>query len=194
MNENEEELINRLINGDKKAFNSIYDLYGAQLMRFCMSYLGSKEDIEEIVQDVFISLWQNRKNLRNRQSLKPFLVISTKNRLSKLIRKRINSPIYEEYIEHQHQQIIHDDKHTIEYEEFEKILLKFVDSLPSTQQKVLKMSKFGHMTNDEIATKLNLSLSTVKNALSNGLKTLRRNISSLPLIPFTLLTLFKLLF
>lgn len=57
---NEEELVYQLKQESQDAFNRIYNMYSARLYAYCMQYVKSREDTEEIVQDVFIKLWINR--------------------------------------------------------------------------------------------------------------------------------------
>ncbi len=83
----ESTLISRLKNGSKTAFDTIYYRYVGQLMAFCQSYLHVVEDSEEVVEDVFISLWNNRNNLRNSSTLRPFLFTAAKTACSPFFEK-----------------------------------------------------------------------------------------------------------
>ena len=178
MKPDERYLIQKLTEGDKNAFNAIYYKYVGELMRYCMSYLNSVEDMEEIVSDVFISLWENRSKIRNRDNLKPFLIVSTRNRIMTVLRKKVNSTVYENYLELYQHKVISDGTPHIEYDEFEKIVFRLIGSLPSTQREVIIMSKIDHLSHNEIAEKLGLNIQTVKNALSMGLKTLHEKIKN----------------
>lgn len=151
-------------------------------MRFCYKYIGPKEDVEEIVSDVFISLWENRENIRSLETLKPFLIVTARNKILNYIRKKVNSPSYEEYIEYRHASLLSHSPDNLEYKEFEMSLLKLIAKLSPTQKKVIMMSKFENLSNTEISTILGLNIQTVKNALSEGLKTLRAMLGTLKTI------------
>ena len=184
----ESELIELLRTGDTKAFSEIFQLHSKGIMRFCLSYIKNVEDAEEVVEDVFISLWENRKSIRSETSVLPFLVTCARNKILNLFRKKVNSPIYEEYVEVCHSNLIlSTGESTIEYYEFENKLMEIIDTLPPTQQKVLRLSKFENLSNSEIAETLHLNVQTVKNALSSGLKILRDSIKKLQM---TFLSLF----
>lgn len=184
----EQELISLLRAGDTKAFSEIFQLHSKGIMRFCLCYIKNVEDAEEVVEDVFISLWENRKNIRSETSVRPFLVTCARNKILNLFRKKVNSPVYEEYVEVFHSNLISSSgEKTIEYYEFEKKLMKIIDTLPPTQKKVLRMSRFENLSNSEIAQTLHLNVQTVKNALSSGLKILRESIKNLQM---TFLSLF----
>lgn len=184
----EPELIELLKRGDPKAFSEIFLLYSKDIMRFCLSYIKNVEDTEDVVEDVFISLWENRKNLRAVTSVRPFLVTCARNKILNLFRKRVNSPVYEEYVEIFHGGMVSiSGEKTIEYDEFEKKVMEIIDALPPTQKKVLRLSRFEYLSNSEIAETLNLNIQTVKNALSTGLKILRDRLKN---IQMTFLSLF----
>lgn len=178
MSESEETILARLKVGDKSAFDVLYYKYAPQLMGFCRSYMLTSEDAEEIVEDVFISLWLNRQSLRNTSTVKPFLFVSTRNLILKKIRSRINSPIYEEYVSVNSARFASEEPRPMEYDEFERLVMDIVNSLPQTQKSVIILSRFEHRSNKEIAERLQLSQQTVKNALVQGLKYLRDKLST----------------
>lgn len=172
----EAELIRRLKAGDLKAFDRIYYMYVGRLMSYCLRYVKVVEDAEEIVEDVFISLWKRHRDLLDTDSLQSLLFVSVRRRIINRFRAKIKSPIYEDYVYAQEGYLKHDGSPAIEYEEFEKLVFTVMETLPSTQLKVVMMAKFYNMSNDKIAECLSLSKQTVKNALSAGLKTLRERL------------------
>ncbi len=169
----ETQLIDRLRKGDRRAFDRIYQLYVRQLMSYTMKYVRVEEDAEEIVEDVFISLWNNRGTIKRSDTLRPLLYIATRHRILNALRKRVNSPIYEDYVETCAKHVAESGSYGIEYEEFELTVLRAIDSLPPTQRRVITMSRLKGMPNAEIAEQLQLSQQTVKNALHVGLRQLR---------------------
>lgn len=184
----EQELIILLTKDDRQAFNRVYDLYARKLMLYCLSMVHCREDAEDLVQDVFISLWRNRRGLRCTDSLSPYLYSSLRKRVVYYYRSRLNSPVYEDYI--LSRELFVDDvsqKH-IEYEEFFNRVMHEINQLPLTQRRAVTLSKIHGMSNAEIADKLNLNIQTVKNAVSTGLKTLRSHFgplgSLLPMLIF----------
>jgi RNA polymerase sigma-70 factor (family 1) len=177
----EKELIRRFKDGSANAFDCIYDIYAKRLYSFSFQYIKVKEDAEEIVQDVFVQLWNNRTNIKQEETLKSLLFITAKNRLINAFRSHVNSPIYENYVDYR-EKIIYDDYNChVEYEEFVDQINKAIDKLPPTQQNVIRLSKFEQMNNTEIAKELSLSEQTVRNQLSVGLKCLRERLFDTPL-------------
>lgn len=176
----EQDLIIRLKNDDRRAFDMIYELYAPRLMSSCLSYIHIVEDMEEIIQDIFISLWKNRHTLQNTQTLSPFLYGALRNKILYYFRRKLNSPIYEQFLDIRDEIHPTDNHAPVEYEEFRRIVLDEINNLPRSQREAILLSKFHGLSNKEIAENMNLNIQTVKNALSTGLKTLRQRLSRYP--------------
>ena len=178
----EQNLIYLLKGGSIDAFDKIYQMYSKRLYSYSIQYTKSSEDAEEIVQDVFVQLWQNREKIRQSDTLQALLFIIAKHHLINAYRSKVNHPVYEEYIYHLDKLSVNDTSSDIEYDEFVKELQIEIDKLPSTQQNVIRLSRLQELSNKEIAEKLSLSEQTVKNQLSIGLKALRSGLDKILLI------------
>ena len=176
----EQDLITRLKNGERQAFDVIYRMYACRLMTFCLSYVRITEDAEEIIQDIFISLWKNRQAIQNTHSLSPLLSASLRNNILYYFRRKLNSPIYEEFITHRDSIHQVEGSTDIEYKEFRNIIIREINELPRAQRDAIILSKLHGLSNREIAEQLDLSIQTIKNALSQGLKALRKRLSDHP--------------
>ena len=180
----EHTLIAELKRGSKEAFDRIYKLYAGRLLAYCVHYTKSREDAEEIVQDVFVALWNSRETIRQEETLHSLLFTQeetlhsllftiSKHRVINAYRSTLNSPVYEDYVDYQNELSAGEDCDRVEYEQYVKIVKDAIRRLPSTQQRVITLSRFSQLSNKEIAERLSLSEQTVKNQLSVGLKTLR---------------------
>lgn len=170
----ETDLIIDLQKGSVKAFNAIYELYARRLYAFCLKYTKSRQNAEEIVEDTFVWVWNNRDSIKQEPSLKSLLFLKTKHLLINAYRKVVNSPIYEDYMDY----LDHNGNDTVadspmEYDEFMKQLDECISQLPKAQQQIIRLSKFEQLANKDIAEQLNYSEQTVKNQLSIGLKQLK---------------------
>ena len=163
-------LIAELKRGSKEAFDRIYKLYAGRLLAYCVHYTKSRE---EIVQDVFVALWNSRETIRQEETLHSLLFTISKHRVINAYRSTLNSPVYEDYVDYQNELSAGEDCDRVEYEQYVKIVKDAIRRLPSTQQRVITLSRFSQLSNKEIAERLSLSEQTVKNQLSVGLKTLR---------------------
>ena len=166
----EERLISALKLGSGKAFDSIYQMYSKRLYAYCLQFTKSPEESEEIVQDVFVKLWQNRTLIRQNETLRSLLFIMAKHQLINAYRSKVNHPVYEEFIDYKDTLSVEDAHTRLEYNEFKQAFQKAIDSLPDTQRKVISLSRIHQLSNKEIAEKLSLSEQTVKNQISLGLK------------------------
>lgn len=95
---NEHRLIVELQTGSRTAFKAIYDMYAERLYSFVFSYLHSRSEAEDIVQDVFVRLWQSREQIRRTESLKSLLFVISRNRIVSEYRKRVNEPAFSDYM------------------------------------------------------------------------------------------------
>lgn len=179
-------LIDELKRGSKRAFDKIYSLYAGRLYSYCMKFTKNREDAEEIVQDVFIALWNNRESIRKETTLNSVLFSISKYRVINAYRSSLNTPIYEDYVKYQDEIYTKDNFSWMEYEEYVKSIKSAIHKLPLTQQRVIILSRFSQLSNKEIAKELSLSEQTVKNQLSIGLKTLRRLLMTLLTISIVL--------
>ena len=166
-------LIAGLKKGSKEAFDEIYRLYAGRLLAYCVQYTRCREDAEEIVQDVFVALWNSRRDIRQEETLRSLLFTISKYRVINAYRSTLNSPVYEDYVDYQNDLSVSEDCHPMEYEQYVRIVKDTIRRLPSTQQRVITLSRFSQLSNKEIAERLSLSEQTVKNQLSIGLKALR---------------------
>lgn len=173
----EEKLIEDLSRGSYQAFNIIYNMYAKRLYAYCMQYVKTSEDAEDILQGVFCKLWVNRGQIKERQSLKSLLFTIAHHAVIDAYRRRLLSPTYEEYVAYKAAPET-DGSERIEYEEFVDRLDAILESLPETQRNVIRRAKFQGMRNADIAAELQLSEQTVKNALSVGMKTLRGKLAA----------------
>ena len=168
--ENECILIKNLMNGDRSSFDRIYDLYAGRLYAFSLDFCKEKADAEDIVQDVFIRLWINRGSIRNTDSVKSLLFAMARNALISAWKAKTEMK-FGHYSEADN--IASADVSEQEYAELETMVNGFIDRLNPTQRDVVRMSRFENKCHREIAENLGLSVQTVKNAISQGLKSVR---------------------
>lgn len=155
-------LIHSLKLGSTIAFDRIYQMYAKRLYAYSLQFTKSAEDAEEIVQDVFTKLWINREGIKQEDSLKSLLFTIAKHLLINAFRSKVNQQIYEDYVEYANELSTNDTTNRIEYNEFLKAVEQNIATLPNTQQKVIKLSRFEHLSNKEIAERMQLSEQTVK--------------------------------
>lgn len=171
-------LVVRLKIGDKKAFEEIFRKYKEKIFYFAIRYYNSTEEAENIVQDVFIKLWDERLHVKEELSLNNYIYTIAKNHLFNIHRKRINEKAYRSYIiEHLTQNPNLENE--LIYADLKNILDKIIDELPIQRKKVFIMGNIEGLSNKEIALSLNLSVRTVEVHKSLALQTIKKAIKQI---------------
>jgi RNA polymerase sigma-70 factor (ECF subfamily) len=186
---NEKELITLLKQGSQRAFDSLYQMYSKRLYAYCYQYTKSREETEEIVQDVFLKLWLNKSSVRQEDTIKNLLFTIARNQLINAYKSNLNSYVFEDYVDYCNTQelSVNDTGHKVEYDDFRKALRKAMTHLSETQQKVFEYCKLRQLSNKETARRLSLQEQTVKNQLSIALKILREELSKIITLIFLLI-------
>ncbi|MBP8791745.1 MAG: RNA polymerase sigma-70 factor [Lutibacter sp.] len=170
---NEKLLVKGLMFGEAKAFRKLFNTYKNDVYAFSMSMLKSKELAEEIVQDVFLNIWQHRDRLNPDLSFKSYVFTITRNLTFNLISKVANNRklIDEVFYESQKSYSpIEDELADIDYENIKK---KAIDTLPPKRKIIFEMSRNEDKSYEEISKELNISISTVKCQMNKALSTMR---------------------
>lgn len=184
---NEQELINRLSAGDERAFTAIYDFYSDTVFNTAMIYTKDETESQEIVQQIFIRVWETREQLREIRSLQKWLFTSTRNKVfdhlrkQALIRRTLNGFREQQDRQHGHVGAEPDEDPTSQWlrqKEYGQLLEKAVSGLPPQQKLVYTLIEEMDLSFDEIANELNISKSTAKKHMEMARKYVRHYISS----------------
>ena len=170
----EPDLLERIASGDRKAYSILYNQYLGGLSRYIYLFSKSKETSEEIVQDIFIMIWEKRETLTSINSFKSYLYRSAKNLLLDEIRKNqvkakaavILKPQTEESHEKADERLI--------YDEYYKIAEKAIELLPEKRKRIFLLRTREELSLDEIAEQLAISKSVVKKQLYAGISFVRK--------------------
>jgi RNA polymerase sigma-70 factor (ECF subfamily) len=173
------ELVKRLKNGDMVAFDAIYNNYCHKLHEFVLMYLKQEEDAEEIVQEVFIKIWESRSKIDVYASFNSFLFTIAYNATMSLLRKRVSETKSREFLKSV--QKIDVEENVIDEIHFKELNFKvqsLLNQLTPRQKEIYLLSREEGLTHEEIAQKLNISESTVNNHLVSTLKYLKSHIDN----------------
>lgn len=170
-------LIERLLNDGEKAFDYIYDLYWKQLFQYTYNRLQSEDIAKDMVQEVFISLWNKKDRLKLTSSLSAYLFSILR---FKLINHYHASEVRSQHAFHVNQ-YDHPSENNIDQRvyvnEMNSLLNSSIQNLPSKMKEVFELSRINGHSTRQISDQLNISEQTVKNQLSTALKRLRLNFS-----------------
>ncbi|MBT33208.1 MAG: RNA polymerase sigma-70 factor [Thalassobius sp.] len=158
---------------DQKAFETLFKLYFEKLLNFSKNYISQKELAEEIVSDVFVKLWKNRKSLLEIKSIHTYLYIATKNQSLNAIDKYQKRPVFS--IDKSFYNKFHfssDPGSALEYKELQSLLNTAVEKLPFQSKMVFKLVKEDGLKYKEVASILDISPRTVETHLVRAVKKL----------------------
>jgi RNA polymerase sigma-70 factor (ECF subfamily) len=149
----------------------LYDEHQPSLLSFATYLVGSREDGLEIVNDVFIALWQNRKSFKEIKSIKSYLFSSVKNRSINHIRKK-KLEVTNLWPENEQSTFRADA--AIEEKEHQNRLDNLMNELPPKCRQIFAMSRIDELRYAEIAELLDLSIKTVESQMGKALKIIRK--------------------
>lgn len=170
------ELITKLKAGSEEAFNLLFYKYERKLYAFSLSILPSREDAEEVVQEVFYRIWKKRELLDEQLSFKAFIFTIAKNYIYNLLSKRVSETAYKHYYLDKTSNQVNSAEETWHFHDLKNTIEQMVSKMPDKRKQVFTMSRFQGLTNREIAEQLNLSLSTVENHINKCLKALKQQL------------------
>jgi len=160
------EFVKLLKNGDMSAFDVIYKKYSRRLYGFVFRYVKQEADTEEIVQQVFMKIWQSREKINIYSSFESFLFTIAHNGMVNLLKKRATEQRYVEHIKSlQHVEEAYELTDEIHYKELKQKLQYLMNELSPRQREIFQLSREEGLSHKEIAEKLNISVNTVKNHL-----------------------------
>jgi len=158
------DLIGLLNEGDIVAFDAIYAQYCHRLYGFVLRYLKNREDTEEIVQEVFLKIWEARQRINSFSSFDSFIFTIAYNSTITLLRKRVTEQKYLNNIRLRQEIASTPDLiDEIQFKELDERVHSLINRLTPRQQEIFRLSRDERLTHDQIAQKLNISSNTVKN-------------------------------
>jgi RNA polymerase sigma-70 factor (ECF subfamily) len=186
----EAEFVLSLRAGNVKSFSELFDRYGKRLYFFAKGYLKSGEDAEEIVQEVFMKIWDNREELSSEKSFESYLFTIAKNGILNTIRKSRSEQAYLSYAKiHPEKNILLDEE--LNFIELEAAYHQIIENLSPRRKEIYLLSREQHLSNAEIAEKMNISVKTVENQMTSALSEIRKRLRNLG---FSVIFIFELFF
>lgn len=170
------ELIEKLRIGDVEAFDRVYQRYAGKLYAFSLKYLKSKEEAEELVQSVFLKVWENQKKLKKETSFKSYLFTIAYNEICNLFRRRKYQQNFIAKIGTGNSEASGETEDQIDFQFVLEEVDQIIARLPEKQKTIFLKSRQEGKSTKEIADELGLSPGTVDNYISESLKFIRSNL------------------
>ncbi|WP_163323329.1 RNA polymerase sigma factor [Draconibacterium mangrovi] len=170
------ELVKKLQKGDVEAFDRLFSNYGKRLYHFAYGYLKSKEDAEGVVQEVFLRVWRNRKQLKSDLSFKAYLFKIAYHYILELFEQINRRKAYQHQIIDETVSFTDDTNERLNYQILLEKVETLIGKLPSQQRVVLIKRKKEGIPVKEIAKQLGVSPKTVENHLTEALKNIKKGL------------------
>lgn len=156
---------------DKGTFEKLFSDYYATLVSYATTYTKREDVSEDIVQDLFVTLWENQRSFSSRAALRAYLYISVKNAALDYLK---HLSVEDHYLHEAWLDLLGQvaADNTICKEEIHRRLFKLIDALPERCREIFLLHLDGK-GNEEIARQLSLSIETVKTQKKRAMKTLR---------------------
>lgn len=175
---NEDELIQKTSNGDTASFALIYDHYNKVIFKFIYKFVKSADLSDDLCQEIFLKIWENRENLAQVRSFKSYAYTVTKNYTFNFLKRaavesNAKVVIYSAFNELRNG--LEEDLITAEYLRYIKAIL---NTLPAQSREVFKLCRQQGKTYEETAALLGISRNCVKKHMVRSMKTLKQSVTS----------------
>lgn len=170
----EEQWIEQLRHGDEKAFEALYRHYFPKLCQFVYRYVHSNHLAEDLVHNVFFSLWRNRENIKQVESLRPYLYRATRNQAFKHINRSKNDLMSDQSLKSIAMKQDWNPDEIMDDNKLEDAVIDAVQQLPDKRRQIYLLHREDGLTYKEIARVLDISIKTVETQMSRSLRFLRK--------------------
>ena len=172
----ESDLLAAVMVGDFKVFSDLYEKYHRELYSFALNLSKNRHDAEELVQSVFVSIWETRQNINPEKSFHAYLFSIARHRFYNTLRKRVTENCYVDYVLHHENQTDNEFEKQVEDDEINEIINKLLEQVPKRRQEIFRMSRDENLSYKQIAEKLQISENTVDTQIRNVLNFLRKEL------------------
>ncbi|MBD1420345.1 RNA polymerase sigma factor [Sphingobacterium chuzhouense] len=169
----EKELLVRFREGNKSAFEEIYNRYKIKLTGNLLRMLKSRELVEDVIQDIFMSLWMNRKSIDTERSLKPYLFRIAANKAKHIFRKAANEQKFKNFLLPHWQEDYNHIEELFNHRENKELLQSLLDKLSPQQKTIYTLCKIEGKSYREVSEALQISETTVNTHIRNANVVLR---------------------
>jgi RNA polymerase sigma-70 factor (ECF subfamily) len=159
-------------------FENIFKDYYADLVRYAHGFLAEFDACEEVVQNLFVRLWEGREDLKVQDSYRAYLYSATRNACLNEIKHEKVKREYTAHQTHQYNNERSDYFDSLETSELGSEIEQAIDRLPEGRRKIFRLSRLEGLKYKEIAEKLDISIKTVENQMGSAMKQLREDLKA----------------
>lgn len=174
-----EEIIRRLKNDDKSAVDELFKYYYPRLYHFSRSILKIENQIDDILQEVFVKIWINRYKIGNAETFNSYIFTITKNEVLNLIRSNLKDQTFKDELFLRSVAEEYQTQNQLEFDEIKSCIDKIITSLPEKRKQVFVLSRTEGLSNKEISVKLEISIKTVEDHITHAIKHLKKSMTDM---------------
>ncbi|WP_294482300.1 RNA polymerase sigma-70 factor [uncultured Bacteroides sp.] len=172
---NEKEILSEVKVGNSIAFEKLYDSYWQKVYDFTKLYITSSSEISEVVQDVFVKVWESRDTFDETRNFDGFLFITTRNIIFNYTRKHFNELNFKMTVL-KGLENTYEIEEELEAEDLKNYIDQLISQLPPQRQRIFKMSREENLTNLEIAERCAVSEKAIERQITLALKFIKDNL------------------
>ena len=173
----EKEILRKFRDGDQAAFDAIYYKYSKRLLHFTFGLLKDRNTSCELVQDVFVKLWEKREQVNVDLNFENYLITITYNSIRKYFRNKLLEIKVKDQMSHYSSLHTNHIENDLIYKELMEIANRSIEKLPPKRKAVYKLNRQEGLRIKEIACKLNISTRTVETHLAKAKAFLKKEIN-----------------
>ena len=173
-------IIKQLQDGNEKVFEQIVREYWPRMFKFALIYTQNNETSQELVQDTFLVLWNNRAILKDNTNLITYLMVVLRNKCLNLLEQTRIRQLYIEEIDDEtiyqraNLYVLQDEaSQIVESEDLHKAIERALSKLPDKTREIFMLSRYDGLKNQQIAETKNISQTTVDYHISKALQILK---------------------
>jgi RNA polymerase sigma-70 factor (family 1) len=171
-----------VVKGNAPAFEQVYNALWGRLYSAAYNYVRDTAAAQEIVQEVFVKLWLKRGDLKEVNDIQAFAIRAVQFRIYDFFDKRKVETKYAQLVIERGETMINNTHHLAEYNETLQVIQQEISGLPDTTRSVFRLSRFEQLSNEEISTRLKISIKTVEYHITKSLKRLRMKLGNFLLV------------
>ncbi len=167
-------ILQKMIEGDERAFKYFFDSYYDDLCNFVNGYLRDETLSEDIVQGIFVYLWEKKDTLPLNCSIKAYLYTASKNKaLNHLRNLKTKNKVITDLLKQSEEYSSENADLFIEFEDLKKLVINAISALPAQCKIIYQLSRDKGLSNKEIADHLGISVKTVENQITIAIRKIK---------------------
>jgi RNA polymerase sigma-70 factor (ECF subfamily) len=174
-------VVKELSKDNDSSLEELFDYYYPRLFNFSKSFLKIEDGIDDILQEVFVKIWINRKNIKNAATFNSYIFTITRNLLLNELRSRLNKQNIKEEVRKLSVGSEYSLLEQLEYQDLKERVDNIIEELPSRQKEIFILSRTEGLSHKEIAEKLKISPKTVEYHITLVIRVLKDELKGLGL-------------